>query len=148
MRKLLVLFMVLVLSTASSYAVSFGQALRNAFRQDVKNVKTEVKTTNRNFKNAVKSDIKETKQEIKDTRKSIRNQIKSDIEESKKAREAEAAARKKEAIKNIDSNIKTLKKELNTVKKDKNISETERVVRTRAIEKQIKYYNKQKAALQ
>ena len=36
---------------------------------------------------------------------------------------------------------------MTTIKSDKNITETERTLRTRALQRQIDWYNKQKAAL-
>ena len=137
MKKILTLIMVLALSSSASYAISFGQALRNAIRQDVKATKQEVK-----------KDIKDTKKDIKDMNKSIKNQIKTDIENSKKAHAEAEAARKKEALKQINAKLSDLNKEMKTVKNDKNITETERVIRTRALQRQIDYYNKQKAILQ
>ena len=158
MKKILALIMVIVLSASASYAMTFGQALRKAFRQDVNNVKKEVKATNRSIKKSVKSDIKavkkETKQNIKDTKKEIRNikkdikkQVKTDIENSRKAQAEAEAARKKQAISEINSKIAILNKEKKAVKSAKNITETERTIRTRALQRQIDYYNRQKSAL-
>ena len=136
MKKILTLVMVIVLSTSASYATSFGQALKNAFRQDVKATKQEVK-----------KDIKNTKKDIKDINKSIKNQIKTDIENTKKAQAEAEAARKKEALNQINAKLSDLNKQMKTVKNDKNMTETERVIRTRALQRQIDYYNKQKSAL-
>ena len=126
MKKILTLIIVLALSTSASYAITFGQALRNAFRQDVKNVKTEVKNTN----------------------KEIKKQIKTDIDNAKKAQTEAEKARKKAALKEINAKISDLNKEMKAVKSDKNMTETERLIRTSAIQKQIDYYKKQKSSLQ
>jgi len=89
------------------------------------------------IKSAFKQDVKATKQAIK-----------TDINNSKSAQAKAAAARKKESIKEINSQLSVLNKEMKTVKNDKNITETERVIRTKALQKQIDFYNKRKKELQ
>lgn len=91
----------------------------------------------RSFGNAVKQDVKATKQAIK-----------TDIENSKKEQAEAEAARKKESLKEINNNLYALNKEMNAVKNDKNITETERVIKIRLLQKQIDYYNKQKKNIQ
>ena len=158
MKKILTLFVILALSVSTCYASSFGRALKNAFKQDVKNTKTEIKATNKSIKNAIKSDYKaakkETKQDIKETKKEwksfkkdIKNQFKADLENSKKLQAEAEAARKNEIIKDIDTKLNGLNKELETVKNAQNITETERTIRMRLLQNQIKYYNKQKTSL-
>ena len=72
MKRLFIMAMALIVSTTASYALSFRKELRNAFKQDVNAVKTDVKTTNRSIKQAIKSDIaatkKQWKQEVKNTK--------------------------------------------------------------------------------
>lgn len=89
------------------------------------------------IKNAFRQDVKATKQAIK-----------TDINNSKNAQAQAAAARKKESIKEINNQLSVLNKEMKTVKNDKNITETERVIRTRALQKQIDFYNNRKKELQ
>lgn len=115
MKKLLVLFMALVISSSASYASSFWKS----------------------FKNAVKQDARATRQAIK-----------TDINNSKKEQAEITAARKKESLKEVNNNINSLNKEMVAVKNDKNISETERTIKVRLLQKQINFYNKQKKEIQ
>jgi hypothetical protein len=89
------------------------------------------------LRNAFRQDIKATKQAIK-----------TDIENSKKAQAKANEARKKESLKEVNAKIDALNKEMRAVKADKNITETERVIRTRALQKQIDLYKKQKKDIQ
>ena len=129
MKKMLTLAMVLALFAPASFA-GFGSSLKNAVKSDVKATKT-----------AVKSDVKATKTGIK-------NAVKTDIENSKKAQTAAATAKKTEKLNKINSKLTELNNELTTVKNSKELTETEKTIRTRAIQRQIEFYNKQKAALQ
>lgn len=88
-------------------------------------------------KNAFRQDVKATKQAIK-----------TDINNSKNAQSQAAAARKKESLQEINNRLSVLNKEMKTVKNDKNITETERVIRTKALQKQIDFCNKQKKEIQ
>ena len=148
MKKILTLAMILAFSTTGAFAFSFGKSVKNAVKQDINNTKTEVKTTNNSVKNSVKSDIKAAKKEVKDTKNSVKNQVKQDIENAKKAQTQAATAKKTEKLNQINSKLTELNKEMTTIKNDKNITETERTLRTRALQRQIDWYNKQKAALQ
>ena len=150
MKKILTLAMVLAISCGSCFAWSwgFGKSVKNAVKQDIKNTKNEVKTTNKSIKKAIKSDIANTKKEVKNTNKTIKNAVKQDIENAKAEQTASATAKKNEKIKEINSKLTELNKEMKTVKNSKEITETERTLRTRAIQRQIDFYNKQNAALQ
>ena len=148
MKKILTLAMVLVLSTSASFAFSFGKSIKKAFKSDVKAAKTAVKNDVKSTKKAIKSDIKAAKTEAKNTRKSFRNAVKQDIENSTKAQTEAATAKKTEKLNQINSKLTQLNKELTNVKSSKEITETERTLRTRALQRQIEFYNKQKAALQ
>ena len=88
-------------------------------------------------RNAIRQDVKETKQAIR-----------ADIENSKKEQAAETAARKREALKEVNTNLYNLNKEMRAVKNDKNISETERVIKVRILQKQIDFCNRQKKDIQ
>lgn len=119
MKKLLVLIMILTVSSSATYASSFWKDVRNSFRQDVKATKQAIRT---------------------------------DIANAKKEHEKEQAvytsARKKEALKEVNNNLYNLNKEMKAVKYDKNITETERVIKMRVLQKQIDFCNKQKKDIQ
>ena len=119
MKKLLTLIMVLAVSSSATYASSFWKDLRNSFRQDVKATKQ-----------AIKTDIEKSKIE------------------QEKAQAQEKTTRKREALKEVNTNLYNLNKEMRTVKADKNISETERVIKVRLLQKQIDFCNKQKKDIQ
>ena len=119
MKKLLTLIMVLAVSSSATYASSFWKEVRNSFRQDVKATKQ-----------AIKTDIEKSKIE------------------QEKAQAQEKATRKREALKEVNTNLYNLNKEMRTVKADKNISETERVIKVRLLQKQIDFCNKQKKDIQ
>lgn len=89
------------------------------------------------LKKAFRQDVKAAKQEIR-----------ADIENSKKAQSEAEAARKKEALKEVNAKIDAVNKEMKAVKNDKNITETQRVIKTRALQKQKDFYNKQKKDIQ
>ncbi len=89
------------------------------------------------LRNAFKKDVKATKQAIK-----------TDINNSKKEQAAITAARKQESLKEVNNNLATLNKEMAAVKKDKNITETERTIKMRLLQKQIDFCNKQKKEIQ
>ncbi len=92
------------------------------------------------FKNAVKKDIQSTNQSLKDA-------VKKDIEANKNAQENAVKAKKAEKINEVNKKIADLNKELATIKNSKDLTYTEKAFKTRAIEKQLEYYNKQKADL-
>ncbi len=119
MKKLLSIIMVLAVTSSATYASSFWKDLKNSFRQDVKATKQ-----------AIRTDIENSKKE------------------QEKAQIAATAARKREALKEVNTNLYNLNKEMRTVKADKNISETERVIKVRLLQKQIDFCNKQKKDIQ
>ena len=126
MKKALTLLFALTLMTNLSFAAnSFSSAVKNAVKQDIKNTKTAVKTTVKDTKTAVKQDIANQQQEQRTT----------------------AAAKKAEKIKQIDTKLQDLNKEMTSVKQDKNITETERTLKTKTLQRQIDFYNNQKKAL-
>ena len=88
------------------------------------------------LKNAIKQDIQNSKQEIK-----------ADIDAKAKANMAASEAKKAEKIKQIDAKLDTLNKELKEVKSSKTMTNTEKTIRMNSLNRQIEYYNKQKAAL-
>ena len=119
MKKLLTLIMVLAITSSATYASSFWKELKNSFRQDVKATKQ-----------AIRADIENSKKE------------------QEQAQATAAATRKREALKEVNTNLYNLNKEMRTVKADKNISETERVIKVRILQKQIDFCNKQKKDIQ
>ncbi len=138
MKKIFTLLFALSLITnASLAATSYGTSLKNAVKQDFAAAKSDIKTTAKDVKTAVKKDISDTK-----------TAVKKDIENEKKAQASTAAAKKAEKIKQIDSKLTSLNKEMASVKADKNITETERTLKTRTLQRQIDFYNNQKKALQ
>ena len=127
MKKALTIFLTMTLMTGLSFASdSFGSAFKSAVKQDISNVKSAVKSDVNATKSAVKQDIENQKQEQKTT----------------------AATKKAEKIKQIDSKLEELNKELASVKSDKNITETERTLKVRTLQRQIDFYNNQKKALE
>ena len=94
-----------------------------------------------NFKNSVKQDIKTTNASLKEA-------VKKDIEANKKAQQDAVSAKKTEKINEIKTKIANLNKELTTIKNNTEMTYTEKTLKTRAIEKQIEYYNKQLTDLQ
>ncbi len=119
MKKLLTLIMVLVVSSSATYASSFWKDLRNSFRQDVKATKQ-----------AIRADIENAKAE------------------QEKAQAQEKAAKKKASLKEVNDRKTALNKEMKEVKSDKNISETERTIKVKLLQKQIDFCNKQKKDIQ
>lgn len=127
MKKILTLFMAMTIATSVTFAANnFGNTLKNAVKQDIANTKSAVKTTAKDVKTAVKKDI----------------------ENEKQAQATTAAAKKAEKIKQIDTKLAELNKELTSTKNDKNITETERTLKTKTLQRQIDFYNNQKKALQ
>ena len=127
MKKILTTALIMTMFTGASFAATnFGNAVKNAVKQDIANTKSAVKTTVQDVKTAAKQDM----------------------ENQKKAQESTAAAKKAEKLKQIDSKLDELNKELTSVKKDTSITETERTLRIKTLERQIEFYNKQKKALQ
>ena len=122
MKKILTISMVLALSMSTCFAAN---ALTTAVKSDLSAVKS-----------AVKSDVSATK-----------SAVKSDIKAKQEAQNSTAAAKKQEKIKQIDSKLAELNKEMKTVKEDKTITETQRTLQVKTIQRQIDFYNKQKAAL-
>ncbi len=120
MKKVLALATMLALTTSMSFAATtFGNSIKNAVKQDIQNTK---------------SDLKEA--------------VKKDMQAKAQAQTSASQAKKAEKIKQIDSKLSELNKEMASTKKDKNISETERVLKTRQIQRQIDFYTRQKQALQ
>lgn len=120
MKKILTLLAIFVLTTSvSQAATSYSTSLKNAIKTDINNTKT-----------------------------SIKNAAKADAENAKKERAAKAAVKKENKLKQIDSKLTELNKEMETVKNQKTgITESERTLRMNMLQKQINFYNKQKAAL-
>lgn len=119
MKKLLTLIMVLAVSSSATYASSFWKEVRNSFKQDVQATKQ-----------AIKADIEKSKIE------------------QEKAQAQEKATRKRDALKEVNTNLYNLNKEMKDVKADKNISETERTIKVKLLQKRIDFCNKQKKDIQ
>ena len=90
----------------------------------------------KSLKNAVKQDIQATK-----------DAVKKDADEKAKANQSANEAKKAEKIKQIDEKIDALNKEKKNVQNSKTMTETEKTIKTRSLERQIEFYEKQKAAL-
>ncbi len=130
MKKLLTLATILALSTTVTLAAtSYGTALKNAVKQDIETSKQEAKAYNASVKEAIKKDI-ETK-----AKASEQAQIK-------------AATEKKNAkLKEFNSKIVELNKEKAKIQAAKDMTYTEKAIKTKAIDKQLEFYKKQKEAL-
>lgn len=127
MKKLLVLSAVIALSTTITFAAT-----------------TNLKSS---FKNAIKQDIQSVKNDVNSQNKALKEAVKKDIQNSANAKTSAAQAKKAEKIKQIDSKLTSLNKELASVKANKQITETERTLRVNSLERQIRFYNEQKKAL-
>jgi hypothetical protein len=126
MKKILITTLALTMISALSYADnSFGTSLKNAVKQDISATKSSVKSTVTDIKTAAKQDVENAKQEQATT----------------------AAAKKAEKLKQIDAKLDSLNEELTVVKNDKGITETERTLKSRTLQRQIDFYNNQKKAL-
>ena len=110
MKKLLALIMILAVSSSATYASSFWQSIKNAFKQDVRATKQAVRT---------------------------------DIENSKREQAAQAAANKQKSLKEVYARKAALNKEMREVKADKTITETERTIKVKLLQKQIDFTNRQ-----
>jgi len=77
----------------------------------------------------------------------LKSAVQADINNAKKANADAASAKKAEKIAEINKKLSALESQLKSVKADKSITETERALKVRSIERQIEYFNKQKAAL-
>ena len=120
MKKVLAVATLMAMTVSASFAAtSFGNSFKNAVKQDIQNTK---------------SDLKEA--------------VKQDMQAKTQARTSASQAKKAEKIKQIDAKLAELNKELTVVKNDKKITETERVLKMRPIQRQIDFYTRQKQALQ
>jgi len=88
------------------------------------------------------------KQAIKTDINNQKSAIKTDMDNAKKKRESAAAVKKEEKIKQIDLKLAELNKQMKQVKNQTTgITESERALRMNVLQRQIDFYNKQKAAL-
>ena len=126
MKKILTLSMVLALSCSVSFAAGFGASLKQA-------IKSDVEATKADFKEAVKKDV-EAKQ--------AENKAKADAKIKK------YADKKAERIEQYNKKLNELNAQLKEVEKSKTMTNTEKTIKTKAIKRQIEFYNKQKAAIQ
>ena len=119
MNKILVLSMVLALSTTISFAASsYGDALKNAVKQDIATIKKETKES-----------------------------VKKDIEAKSAANQKAAQEKKAQKLKEINAKITELNKEKVSIQNAKDITNTEKTFKTKMLDKQLKYYNDQLEAL-
>ena len=86
----------------------------------------------KDVRNSFRQDVKATKQAVR-----------ADIENSKKEQAAETAAKKKASLKEVNDRKAALNKEMREVKADKTISETERTIKVKLLQKQIDFANRQ-----
>ena len=126
MKKILALGVVLALSTSMTLAAtSFGTSLKNAVKQDIETMKKETKDYNASVKEAAKKDM-----------------------EAKAAANKKAAETKKaEKLKEVNAKIAELNKEKASIQNAKDMTYTEKNIKTKLIEKQLKYHNDQLEAL-
>ena len=124
MKKILTTVLLLSVMSCTSFAAT--TSLKSAIKQDFQNMKTDVKTTTQDVKTAVKQDIANEKQ----------------------AHENTAKEKKAEKIKMINVKLEESNKEMALVKNDKTITETERTLKIRTLQRQINLYEQQKKALQ
>ncbi len=102
---------------------------------------TSMSFASNSFTDAVKTDFNNAKTDIS-------NAVKADINNAKQQHNTAAAAKKAEKLKQIDAKLDELNKEYNTVKNQQfGITESERSLRLNVLQRQIDFYNKQKAAL-
>lgn len=146
MKKILTTVLLLSVMTCTSFAAT--TSLKSAIKQDFQNMKTDVKTTAKDVKTSVKQDIQTTKTEVKTTTKDVKTAVKQDIANEKQAHENTAKAKKAEKIKMIDVKLNELNQEMTLVKNNKTITETERTLKIRTLQRQINLYQQQKKALQ
>lgn len=130
MKKILTLGVVLALSTSLTFAASsYGDAFKNAIKQDIATVKKETKEYNQSLKDSIKKDLEAKAKANEDAK------VKA-INEKKAAK-----------LKEINSKIAELEKEKKALEDNISISFTEKTLKTKAIDKQLEYLNKQKASL-
>ena len=126
MKKILALSMVLALSTSITLAAtSYTSALKNAIKQD----------------------IESSKQEAKGYTSSVKEAIKKDLEEKQKANLSASEAKKAEKIAQFQTKIDKLNKEKAEIQDSKDMTNTEKIFKTKALDKQIEFYTKQMNAL-
>ena len=88
------------------------------------------------------------KADFHNTASSFKNAVRTDINNAKAANTSAAQARKEEKLKQIDTKLAQLNNEYQTVKNQQyGITESERNLRMNMLQRQIDFYNKQKAAL-
>ena len=84
------------------------------------------------LKDAFRRDVNTTKQAIN-----------TDIENAKKEQAAQTVANKRKSLKEVNDRKAALNKEMREVKADKTISETERTIKLKLLQKQIDFANRQ-----
>ncbi|MBR3605660.1 MAG: hypothetical protein IKL52_06495 [Candidatus Gastranaerophilales bacterium] len=137
MKKILALGVVLALSTSMTLAAtSFGTSLKNAVKQDIETMKKETKDYNASVKEAAKKDMEA---------KAAAN--KKALEAKAAANQKAAQAKKAQKIKEINAKIAELNKEKASIQNAKDMTYTEKNIKTKLIEKQLKYHNDQLEAL-
>ena len=123
MKKYLVLMLMLSVGVGASFAASFGDSLKNAIKSDLNSVKS-----------AVQQDVKNQQQEAQ-KQKAAQNKAK--IDSINKER--------KEKLPPIETEIKAKEAQIKSTKNDKTITETERIIRLNAYQRQLNNLNNKKA---
>lgn len=130
MKKLLTFLAIISISTSMSLAATtYGNALKNAIKKDIETQKQEAKNYNNSMKESIKKDIE------------------AKAKASQDAKIKEAQNRKNAKLKEINGKITELNKEKASIQANKEMTYTEKTFKTRAIDKQLEFYNKQKDSL-
>ena len=130
MKKLLTLGIMLSLSMSLTYgATTYGDALKKAIKQDIEASKKEAADYNKSVKDAIKKDLE------------------AKAKASQDAKTKEAVAKKTQKLNEINAKIAELNKQKASIQSSKDMTYTEKALKTRALDKQLEYYNKQKEAL-
>lgn len=128
MKKILSLTLLFALTTSISMAGTLN-TIKNSVKADAKSIAASVKS------------------DAKATATSVKKAAKTDIQNKMTEKTAKANEDKKTKLSEIETKITDLNKKLSTVKSDKNITETERTLKTKVLNEQIKALEKQKALL-
>ena len=99
------------------------------------------------LKDAIKKDVEASKTEAKNYKQSVKEAIKKDMEAKAKANTSASEAKKAEKVKQLEAKLAELKKEKEAISKSKEMTYTEKTLRTKNVDKQIEFYNKQLQAL-
>ena len=115
MKKLSILLIAFLLTLSASYAAGFGDSLKNAVKSDL---------------NAVKDSVKQDIKNQADAKKEQRM-------EQTKAKQSEIIKERDNKINAINKDLRTKEKELQAIQNDKTMTQTEKTLKSKALERQI-----------